>query len=80
MTAIDQGTVAVYESKEDTTAAVRRLGEAGFPIEQVSIITQNLESTTSVHGFVTTDDAQLDRAREILAEHAVDTVDTTDTE
>lgn len=55
-TAIDQGTVAVYDSMQDATAAVQRLGEAGFPIEHVSIITQNLESTTSVHGFVTTGD------------------------
>lgn len=55
-TDIDQGTVAVYDSMEDATAAVQRLSKEGFPTEHVSILTQNLESTTDVHGFVTTGD------------------------
>jgi hypothetical protein len=38
-TDIDQGAIGIYDSMEDATAAVRRLGEADFPIEHVSIIT-----------------------------------------
>lgn len=55
-TDIDQGVIGVYDAMDDATADVRRLGEANFPIEHVSIITQNLESTTDVHGFITTGD------------------------
>ncbi|MBI8989779.1 MULTISPECIES: general stress protein [Corynebacterium] len=51
-TNINQGEVAVFDSLEAATEAVRKLGEAGFPIEHVSVITQNLESTTEVHGFI----------------------------
>ena len=52
-TDIKQGEVAVFDSLEAATEAVKKLGEAGFPIEHVSVITQNLESTTEVHGFIT---------------------------
>jgi hypothetical protein len=37
-------------------AALRRLADEGVPVDNMSIITQNLESTTEVHGFVTTAD------------------------
>lgn len=55
-TDIDQGVVGVFDTMEAATAAITELGESDFPIEHVSVITQNLEASTTVHGFVTTGD------------------------
>jgi hypothetical protein len=46
--------VGVYESMEQAEIAIRRLGEAGIPVENVSIIGQDLHSRTQVNGFITT--------------------------
>lgn len=52
----DSGVIGVYESMEDAEAAIKRLGEGDYPVDQISIIGQNLESRTDVHGFVSTGD------------------------
>jgi hypothetical protein len=46
----------VFESLDQATEAVTRLGEAGFPMERVSIVGQGLQSEIKMHGFVTTGD------------------------
>jgi hypothetical protein len=48
--------VGIYDNLADTESAIRALGQGGFPINQVSIVTQNLESEKNVHGYVTTGD------------------------
>jgi hypothetical protein len=50
------GVIAVYDTMAAATDAVRELGEAGVPLERLSILTQNLESQTTIHGFVSTGD------------------------
>lgn len=51
-----QGVIAVYDTMAAATEAVQKLGEAGVPFGQLSVLTQNLESQTTVHGFVSTGD------------------------
>jgi hypothetical protein len=60
-----QGTsvVCLYPSIDAAEEAVRRLGQAGFPIRQVSIITRDLGSEKKVHGFVTSGDLARSSAR-----------------
>jgi hypothetical protein len=50
------GLVATYRTMEEVEAALRTLADEGIPVDNMSIITQNLESTTNVHGFVSTAD------------------------
>ncbi|HEV3364080.1 MAG TPA: general stress protein [Acidimicrobiia bacterium] len=50
------GVIAVYDTMAAATEAIQRLGQAGIPAERLSIVTQNLESQTTVHGFVSTGD------------------------
>jgi hypothetical protein len=50
------GVIAVYTSMDEVDSALRKLADEGIPTESMSIITQNLESTTKVHGFVSTGD------------------------
>jgi len=50
------GVIAVYSSMDEVDAALRRLADDGIPTENMSVITQNLESTSTVHGFVSTGD------------------------
>jgi hypothetical protein len=52
----DEGVIAVYDTMTAATDAVRKLGEAGVPFERISVLTQNLETQTTVHGFVSTGD------------------------
>lgn len=51
-----EGVVATFSSMEYVDAALRQLAAEGIPIENMSIITQNLESRTDVHGFIATGD------------------------
>lgn len=51
-----EGVIATYSTMEDVDDALRRLADEDFPIENLSVITQNLESTRQVHGFVSTGD------------------------
>ena len=49
----DQSVVGVYETMAKAEDAVRMLNQGRFPIRQVSIIAQSLESEREVHGYVT---------------------------
>jgi hypothetical protein len=55
--------VCLYPSIDGAEDAVRRLGQAGFPIRQVSIITKDLCNEKKVHGFVTSGDLARSSAR-----------------
>ncbi|HKB42217.1 MAG TPA: general stress protein [Gemmataceae bacterium] len=52
----EQSVVAIFPDIDTAEDAVRKLGQGGFPIEQVSIIAQDLGSEKKVHGFVTSCD------------------------
>lgn len=56
MTEQIEGAIATYRSMDDVDEALRRLADEGVPVDQMSVLTQNLESSTRVHGFVTTGD------------------------
>jgi uncharacterized membrane protein len=55
--------VVVYSTLDDAEAAVKKLGEGGFPIQHVSIIAKDLGSEKKVHGFVTSCDVAKSTAR-----------------
>lgn len=59
---VGQSTVAVYETLAQAEAAVRTLDQGRFPIKQVSIVTQNLETEKEVHGFITAGDVAVQGA------------------
>jgi uncharacterized membrane protein len=52
----DSSIVLVYSQLDEAEAAVKKLGEGGFPIQNVSIIAKDLGSEKKVHGFVTSCD------------------------
>jgi hypothetical protein len=52
----DSTVVGVFESLDQATEAVTRLGEAGFPTDRISIVGQGLQSEIKMHGFVTAGD------------------------
>lgn len=52
----DQSSVGVYETLAQAEAAVRKLDQGRFPITQVSIVAQNLQTEKEVHGFITAGD------------------------
>jgi hypothetical protein len=52
----DQSVVGVYDAMSDAENAVHTLNQAGFPIRQVSIVGQNLQSESQIHGYVTAGD------------------------
>ena len=52
----DQSVIGVYDSMTNAEDAVRMLDKGGFPIKQVSIVAQDLESEKAVHGYVTAGD------------------------
>ena len=47
---------AHFSSHGSAESAVRALGEAGVPMQNVSIVAQNLQTTEQVQGFITTAD------------------------
>lgn len=49
----EQCVVGTYDRMSSAEEAVRNLQEGGFPVEQVSILAQNLQSEKKVHGYVT---------------------------
>jgi hypothetical protein len=52
----EQSVISVYHTMAEAEAAVRMLDKGGFPIKQVSIVAQDMESEKEVHGYVTTGD------------------------
>lgn len=51
-----ESVVGTYKSMSEAEGAVKKLADSSFPIEQISIVAQNLESEKEVHGFVTRGD------------------------
>ena len=51
-----QSVVHIYSNLDEAEAAVKQLNDQKFPINQISIVTQNIESTKQVHGFITAGD------------------------
>jgi len=52
----EQSAIGVYDSISKAEEAIHTLDHGGFPIKQVSIVAQNLESENQVHGYVTVGD------------------------
>ena len=59
----ESSVVCLYPSIDAAEEAVQKLGQSGFPIQQVSIITKDLGSEKKVHGFVTSCDVAKSVAR-----------------
>jgi hypothetical protein len=52
----DNAVVGVYATLGEAEAAVRSLGDGGFPIQNVSVVAQDLTDDRRVHGYVTVGD------------------------
>ena len=52
----ERSVVGIYETMERAEEAVHTLDQAGFPVKHISIVTQNLASDQTVHGYITTGD------------------------
>jgi hypothetical protein len=59
----EDSVVCLYPTVDAAEKAVRKLGQGGFPIQQVSILTKDLGSEKKVHGFVTPCDVAKSAAR-----------------
>src|ERR1700730_2241053 len=59
----DATVLGVFESLDQATDALTRLGEAGFPMERVSIVGQNLQSGLTLHRFETTGEVAREGAK-----------------
>jgi hypothetical protein len=59
----DSSVIGVYKNIDQADEAVQKLSQGGFPIQHVSVITQNLGSERKVHGFVTSCDVAKSSAR-----------------
>lgn len=51
-----QSVVHIYSNLDEAETAVKQLHDQNFPINQISIVTQNIESTKQVQGFITAGD------------------------
>jgi hypothetical protein len=49
----ERSVVGVYETMAQAEEAVHTLDQAGFPVKHVSIVTQNLVSDKTMHGYIT---------------------------
>lgn len=52
----ENSVVGIYKNMADAEAAVRSLDKGGFPMKQISIVGQDLQSEKVVHGFITAGD------------------------
>lgn len=52
----DESVISVYGSLSQAEEAVHSLARNGFPIKQISIVAQNLESEKVVHGYISAGD------------------------
>jgi hypothetical protein len=51
-----QGVIGIYDSMSKAEEAVYKLDRGGFPIKQVSLMAQNLQSERRANGYVTVSD------------------------
>jgi hypothetical protein len=54
--------VGIYHTMEAAEEAVHTLDRAGFPLKQVSIVAQNLESEKEIQGYITAGDVAMSGA------------------
>ena len=52
----ERSVVGIYHSMAQAEEAVHKLDRAGFPVKHISIVTQNLASEKTTHGFITSGD------------------------
>ncbi len=52
-----QGVIGIYDSMSKAEEAVYKLDRGGFPIKQVFILAQHLQTERRVNGYVTVSDA-----------------------
>lgn len=52
----ERSVVGVYYTMAQAEEAVHRLERAGFPVKHISIVTQNLASDKTTHGYITPGD------------------------
>jgi uncharacterized membrane protein len=52
----EQSVIGVYNTMSEAEQAVNMLDKGSFPIKQVSIVAQDMQSEKEVHGYVTTGD------------------------
>ncbi len=52
----ERSVAGVYDTLEQAEEAVHKLDYEGFPTKHISIVTQNLASAKSPHGFITPED------------------------
>jgi hypothetical protein len=54
--------VGIYHTMEAAEDAIHTLDRAGFPLKQVSIVAQNLETEKEIHGYITAGDVAMSGA------------------
>ena len=52
----ERSVVGIYDTMAQAEEAVHTLAQAGFPVKHVSIVTQNLVSDQTMHGYITPGD------------------------
>jgi len=52
----EHSVVGSYDTMDQAEEAVHTLNRAGFPVKHVSIVTQNLASDKTIHGYITPGD------------------------
>jgi len=52
----ERSVVGIYNTMAQAEEAVHTLDHAGFPVKHISIVTQNLASDKTVHGYITPGD------------------------
>ena len=52
----ERSVVGIYDTMAQAEEAVHTLAHAGFPVKHVSIVTQNLASDQTMHGYITPGD------------------------
>jgi hypothetical protein len=60
----EQSVVGIYQSMDEAEKAVKALDLARFPIHQVSIVTKDISSEKTVHGYVTACDVSKQGAKQ----------------
>jgi uncharacterized membrane protein len=52
----ERSVVGIYHTMAQAEEAVHRLDRAGFPVKHISVVTQNLASDKTTHGYITPGD------------------------
>ena len=60
----EQSVVGIYKTMDEAEQAARALDMAGFPVKQVTIVTRDISSEKTVHGYVTAYDVSKRGAKE----------------